>query len=127
MSRSIWRPITSPLLQIDAHIQKLAQLTADNPDQQFECRSAAPPGAAEAQGTGQHHGTLSSLAMSAAARALVLTNRGLFTMENIRALVDEMQQEEAALDAIRTAGLSPQHSRHRCLYLPGERSGWRWV
>ncbi len=37
-----------------------------------------------------------------AARQLVLSNAGLFTMEKIRALVKEMQHQEASVEAVRT-------------------------
>ena len=88
--------------QIDDHIQRLERLAADNPDQ---LANAARLGLLAKQKLAELSKTI-ALDQSGnrdGARALVLTNRGLFTMEKIRALVDEMQGNEDALNAARTA------------------------
>ncbi len=95
-------PYDRAIGQVDAAIQKVAELTADNPRQQAripQLSSLARQKLKELAGT-------ISLYRSGnpdAAHALVLTNRGLRTMDRVRALIGEMQQEEISLEAIRTA------------------------
>ena len=94
-------PYNLAVTQIDLHIQTLSRLVADNPDQ---LANAARLGLLAKQKLTELSATvaLDQSGDSAAARALVLTNGGLFTMEKIRALIDEMQHNEAALNEVRT-------------------------
>ena len=95
-------PYTLAITQIDNHIRKLGRLVADNPDQ---LANAARLGLLAKQKLNELAKTI-ELYQSGnpdAARTLVLTDRGLFTMEKIRALIDEMQREDNALDTARTA------------------------
>jgi len=93
-------PYSRAITQIDGEIQKLAELTTDNPRQQAKIAELRTLAQAKLQElaetlardrTGDHTG----------ARALVLSNRGLHTMDNIRALIAQMQHEEDSLDALR--------------------------
>jgi PAS domain S-box-containing protein len=88
--------------QIDTPIDRLAELTADNPDQQ----------ARVAQLRSLAHAKLSELAQTIAlyragkkddAKALVISDRGLFLMNDIRKLTGEMGQEETSLQSVRLA------------------------
>src|SRR5215472_13800915 len=94
-------PYNLAISQIDAHIQKLSQLTADNPDQ---LNNVARLGLLAKQKLTELSTTvaLDQAGNFAGARALVLTNGGLFTMEKIRALVDEMEMTEGSLNTLRT-------------------------
>lgn len=95
-------PYNLAITQIDDHIQKLGQLVADNPDQ---LANSARLGLLAKQKLNELSKTiaLDQSGRPDAARVLVLTNSGLFTMDKIRALIDEMQQTEDALNAARTA------------------------
>lgn len=87
--------------QVDSHIQKLAELTADNPRQQPRIallRKLA-------------HDKLNELALTVSlyrsgrpeeARKVVLSDAGLSMMEDIQAMVNQMVQEETSLLAKRT-------------------------
>ena len=94
-------PYNFAVAQIDTHVRKLSQLTADNPDQ---LANAARLGLLAKEKLAELSTTiaLDQAGNPDAARALVLTNGGLFTMEKIRALVDEMQRSETALNELRT-------------------------
>jgi PAS domain S-box-containing protein len=110
-------PYNLAISQIDAHIQKLSQLTADNPDQ---LNNVARLGLLAKQKLTELSTTvaLDQAGNFAGARALVLTNGGLFTMEKIRALVDEMEMTEGSLNALRTEAY--RHSVRitvTCIYL----------
>jgi PAS domain S-box-containing protein len=95
-------PYNLAFQQIDAHIDRFAELTADNPQQQAEVprlRNLA-------------HAKLSELAQTIAlyragkqddAKALVLSDRGLLLMDDIRKLIEEMGQEERSLQSVRLA------------------------
>ncbi len=94
-------PYNAAIPEVSAHIRKLAELTADNPD---EVANAARLGLLAQQKLNELGATI-ALYQSGnpeAARQLVLTNAGLFTMEKIRALVGEMHRQEASLEAVRT-------------------------
>jgi PAS domain S-box-containing protein len=86
--------------QIDSEIRRLADLTADNPNQQ--ARIAQLHALAD-QKLKELAATISLYRAgdSEAAEDMVLTNRGLQTMQRIRALMDQMEQEERSLDARR--------------------------
>ncbi len=88
--------------QVDGEIQTIADLTADNPRQQDripQLRALAQQKLNELAKTI----SLYRAGNADAARALVMTNTGLHTMEQFRALIAEMRQEERSLDAVRTA------------------------
>ncbi len=94
-------PYNLAITEIDPQIQKLSQLVADNPD---ELANAVRLGFLAKQKLAELAKTI-TLDQSGhpdTARAFVLTNRGFFTMEKIRALIDEMQRTEDALNAART-------------------------
>ncbi len=110
-------PYNLAITEIDPQVRKLSQLVADNPD---ELANSVRLGLLARQKLAELAKTI-TLDQSGhpdAARALVLTNRGLFTMEKIRALVSEMQQNESALNTARTAAY--RHSIRvtvACVYL----------
>ncbi len=88
--------------QLDPAIQKLADLTVDNPRQQAnvpELRSLADKKLSEMAQTI----ALYDAGQPQAARDLVLTDRGLLTMDKLRALIVTMQQEETRLAATRVS------------------------
>ena len=103
--------------QVDGEIQKIAELTADNPRQQAripQLRSLAQQKLKELAGTI----SLYRSGDADAAHALVLTNSGLQTMGRFRALIAQMQQEEESLYAIRTAAYSRSiEVTAACIYL----------
>ena len=103
--------------QVDGAVQKVADLTADNPRQQariLQLRSLTQQKLKELAAA-------ISLYRSGdpeAARTLVLTNAGLRTMESIRALIAQMQQQEESLYAIRAAAYSQSiRITAACIYL----------
>jgi PAS domain S-box-containing protein len=86
--------------RIDQEIQKLSRLTADNPAQQAhipELQKLSREKLQELSRTVDLH----QAGSTDAARALVLSNDGLLTMDKIRGVVAEMQREESALVALR--------------------------
>lgn len=93
-------PYNRAVTQIDSQIQKLAELNADNPRQQA---SIAKLGTLAQQKLQELAATI-TLARSGddnAARALVLSNRGLHTMDSIRSLIAGIQSEEDSIAAAR--------------------------
>lgn len=110
-------PYNNAIAQGDPHIDKLAELTADNPQQQERI----------ARLRALKHRKLNELAETIAlaqagkreqARALVLSDAGRRTMVDIRALVEEMSSEERALEATRLQAVaSSTRSLVRTIYL----------
>jgi PAS domain S-box-containing protein len=98
---SYLEPYKHAVAQIDSQIQVLRELTSDNPRQETRITQLD-------EMVQQKLDELSdTLALADggnpdAARALVLSNRGQHTMENIRALGTQIQQEETSLAARRT-------------------------
>jgi PAS domain S-box-containing protein len=95
-------PYDLAVKQVDRAINRLAELTADNPREREripQLRKLAARKLAELSKTialyqgGDPDG----------AKALVQTDRGLLTMEEIRAVIAEMQQDEAELRTTRAA------------------------
>ncbi len=89
-------PYTRASAEVESHINRLAELTADNPVQQ--------PRIPQLRELAEHK--LAELAETIriyragdvdAARALVQSDDGLLTMQQIRAVVADMQQEEITL------------------------------
>ena len=93
-------PYNSAIGEVPLHIDRLAQLTADDPTQQklvAELRVQAQNKAAELQ---------QSIALFKAgkfedAKAVVLSDAGLLSMDHIRLIVVEMQREETNLETAR--------------------------
>jgi CHASE3 domain sensor protein len=90
------RPYNVALTQIEPHLRNLSQLTADNPHQQ----------ASISQLRGLTQEKFSELAQTIRlyqsgqteqAKALVLSDYGLATMDKIRRLMDQMMQEETSV------------------------------
>jgi PAS domain S-box-containing protein len=87
--------------QIEPHIENLAQMTRDNPNQRVHIpllRSLA-------------HAKLSELAQTISlsqsgrqdeAKTLVQSDKGLYLMDDIRKLIDQMEEEETSLAAQRS-------------------------
>ena len=95
-------PYDLAVKQVDPALDRLAELTADNPREQAripELRDLAEEKLAELSESIKRY----QAGDPDGARALVLTDRGLVTMQNIRAVVAAMQQEETTLHAVRTA------------------------
>ena len=88
--------------QVGPQIDKLAELTADNPRQQTHLanlRMAARQKVDElAETISLYRGGKSN-----EARALVMSDRGLLLMKQIRQEIDQMQQEESSLEIRRSA------------------------
>ena len=105
------------IAQFEPRIDDLAQLTADDPLQQAQIpvlHSLAQTKLAE---LGQTI-TLYSLSHRDEAMALVRSNAGLITMNKIRNLVDQMEEEEASLQASRTIALQKSiRVSFICMYL----------
>ncbi len=94
-------PYRSAAQQIAAHLDNLAQLTADNP------RHRAHMTVLRNLTQEKLHELAQTLSLYQGghpdqARALVLSDVGLATMNNIRVVMGQMQQEEASLEAVRT-------------------------
>ncbi len=93
-------PYTLAVNQINSEIDKLAEMTADNPAEQQRVEQLRVLTSKKLQELSDAISLYKS-GHPEEAHALVLTNRGLFTMEKIRAVVDAMQKDEASLDAER--------------------------
>jgi len=95
-------PYESVIAQVEPQIDGLAQLTGDNPRQQAHVaslRNTVRQKLVElAETISLYRG-----GKSAEARAVVLSNRGLSLMRDIRQEVDQMQQEESSLEVTRSA------------------------
>jgi diguanylate cyclase (GGDEF)-like protein/PAS domain S-box-containing protein len=97
-------PYDLAIVQVQQHIDHLAQLTADNPRQQAripELRSLTQAKLAELGQTISLH--FSNRADEA--KALVLSDEGFVAMNQIHNLIGQMEQEETSLEFFRTAAL----------------------
>jgi PAS domain S-box-containing protein len=95
-------PYDLAIKQVDPAINRLAELTADNRREQQripQLRNLASRKLAELSKTIELYRSRDP----DAARALVQTDRGLLTMEEIRSVISEMQQDETDLRTARTA------------------------
>jgi PAS domain S-box-containing protein len=93
-------PYNTALAQVTPHIDKLAELTADNPRQQPRIptlRALVQQKLDELQKTI----TLFEAGKHQEARAEVLTDRGRQIMQDLRGLTDQMRNDESALEAAR--------------------------
>jgi PAS domain S-box-containing protein len=110
-------PYNSALTQVDAHINKLAALVADNPQQSARMpmlRSLSKQKLDELA----HTIELDSAGKKAEARAMVLSDVGRIYMEKIRALMADMSRDESALEAARLQDVTKStHTLIRTLYL----------
>ena len=110
-------PFSAAGPQIETHIQKLQALTADNPRQQAHLvtlRALAQQKLHELSETID----LYRSGNPDSARALVMSDFGLLTMDKIRALMQAMQHEEDSLDAARsTAYHSSIQVTIDCIYI----------
>jgi PAS domain S-box-containing protein len=110
-------PYNLAVNRVNGEVDKLAEMTSDNPAEQSrvsELHALANKKLQELSDTIALHQD----GHPDEARALVLTNSGLLTMEKIRALVDGMQKEESSLDAARIEAY--RHSVRvtvACIYL----------
>jgi PAS domain S-box-containing protein len=96
------QPYNVAKAQIEPHIQTLAHLTADNPAEQAnvsQLKSLAQQKLDELAQTI----ALYQAGQSDQAKAVVLSDFGIATMDKIRRLMDQMMQEEKSLEAARTA------------------------
>lgn len=110
-------PYNLAIGQVGASIDKVSQLTADNPRQQArisELRSLAQAKAGELAQTI----ALYQSGKPEEAKALVLSDTGLYAMDDIRKLTGEMGEEEASLEAVRSAAYQKSIRVTRdCIYL----------
>jgi PAS domain S-box-containing protein len=94
-------PYHSAVAQLDQHIEKLAQLTADNPRQQARILLLRNLTHEKLSELGQTISLYRS-GRTDEAKALVLSDAGFFMMNDIRKLIDQMGREEDSLVAIRS-------------------------
>jgi PAS domain S-box-containing protein len=96
------QPYNAALAQIEPHLRNLSRLTADDPRQQTNI----------SQLRGLTRQKLNELAetirlyrsgQTEQAKALVLSDFGLATMEKIRLLMNQMMQEETSIERVRVA------------------------
>ena len=95
-------PYDLAITQIEPHLTHLEQLTADTPDELAqipELHRLANEKLAELARTI----SLFRAGKSAEAKALVVSDLGLHTMDDVRKLIDEMGQEERSLQANQSA------------------------
>jgi PAS domain S-box-containing protein len=95
-------PYNRAINEVEPNIEKLTQLTADNPRQQARISELRNLAQAKLKELAQTISLYRS-GKPEQAKALVLSDAGLFLMNDIRRLVDEMAQEEASLEASRSA------------------------
>lgn len=110
-------PYNNALALVDAHINTLAELTADNPQQQPRLallRTLSKVKLDELATTI----ALFSEGEKDKARAIVLSDMGKRTMDQIRAVTAQMQREESSLETARLQDVSDStRSLVRTLYL----------
>ncbi len=110
-------PYQQSIQHVDEHVQMLADLTSDNPRQQVrikQLQALCRQKLAELSETI----VLYQSGNPAGARALVVSDVGRVTMDRIRDLITEMQQEESGLEEGRTRAYA--HSVRMtvvCVYL----------
>ena len=110
-------PYSQAKAEIDAHFDRLKQLTAGNP---VEHSSIEELHAIEQAKMTETEQTIALYRSGKAdeARGLVLSNYGLFTMERFRRVIDRLEQEEAAEESVRNAQYQASVGRTiRSIYL----------
>jgi PAS domain S-box-containing protein len=95
-------PFETAISQVEPHIDNLTQLTVDNPREQArlpELRRLSQAKLAELAQTV----SLYQSGKPDEARALVLSDQGMFIMNDLRRVITQMNQEEDSLEAFRMA------------------------
>jgi diguanylate cyclase (GGDEF)-like protein/PAS domain S-box-containing protein len=98
------KPYDLAIVQVEQHINNLAQLTADNPRQQAripELRTLAQAKLAELGQTVSLHFSN----RPDEAKTLAMSDEGFVTMSRIHDLIAQMEQEETSLESVRTFAL----------------------
>jgi PAS domain S-box-containing protein len=95
-------PYQSAIHEINSHIDRLAQLTADNPQQQARVATLRQFSDAKLNELAQTIALYKS-GKTDAAKAFVLSDAGLKKMDDIRSLIGEMGREEDSLHTTRAA------------------------
>jgi PAS domain S-box-containing protein len=110
-------PYNLAISQIEVHLANLSQLAADNPRQQARIpvlRNLAHEELSELARTI----TLEQASKTEDTKAIILSDSGLFRMNDIRKLVHEMEQEESSLQAVRFAAYQKSiRLTIACIYL----------
>jgi PAS domain S-box-containing protein len=110
-------PYNLALGQVGPSIEKLTQLTADNPRQQASIAALRNLVQSKSSELAQTISLYQS-GNPGQAKALVLSDAGLVTMNHIRKLIDEMGQEETSLEGIRSADYQKSiRVTTACIYL----------
>lgn len=110
-------PYNNAVAQGNPHVAKLAELTADNPQQR---ERVARLRTLKQQKLDEMAQTLKAFdeGQKELARSIMLSGRGEATMDEIRALTAEMRREESSLEAARLQAVSDStRSLVRTLYL----------
>jgi PAS domain S-box-containing protein len=103
--------------QIQQHLDNLQQLTRDNPDEQ-ERVVALRNLAGKKLGELAQTISLAQSGKTKEARAIVVSDAGLFLMNDIRRVISEMRAEEGTLDAMRSASYQQSvRTTILCIYL----------
>jgi len=97
-------PYDFAIVQVEAHINRLAQLTADNPRQQAKIPELRSLTQAKLMELGQ---TISLYFSNAPdqAKSLVMSDEGMVTMNKIHNLTAQLEEEETSLGLAQTANL----------------------
>ena len=112
-------PYNAALTQLISHLNKLAELTADNPQQQERVATLRTIGQQKLDEL-QKTITLYQTGKRDEARAEVLTDRGRLIMQNFRSFTDQMRRHESALEATRLEAVHQStRSLVATLYLTG--------
>ena len=96
------KPYQDALTAFDSRIEELARLTSDNPRQEVHVGTLRNLGRQKLDELAETI-ALYRAGNPAAARAIVLSDRGLMLMSQIRGEIEQMQQEEASLQTVRDA------------------------
>ena len=96
------KPYQDALTAFDSRIEELARLTTDNPRQQVHVGTLRNLGRQKLDELAETI-ALYRAGNPAAARAIVLSDRGLTLMSQMRGEIEQMQQEEASLQTVRDA------------------------
>jgi PAS domain S-box-containing protein len=115
--RKYLRPYNQAITQIGSHLDRLAQLTVDNPMQRAHIAVLRDLAQKKLSELAQSIDLYQS-GNSAGAKALVLSDLGFHLMTDIRTQVEAMRQEELSLQAARsTAYVKSVRVTIACIYL----------
>jgi PAS domain S-box-containing protein len=110
-------PYNLAIGQVAPSIDKVAQLTADNPNQQSRIPALRDLAQSKLKELAQTIALFRSGKLREA-KELVLSDTGLFMMNDIRKLTGEMAEEETSLEAIRSAAYQKSiRLTTACIYL----------